>query len=148
MNHQPSVSALLARLPEMHMDALWSLWDKHFPVRPKNHHRGFVQSRLAYKIQELAYGGLHAATRRQLERIGESGEVPRKYKKGGQPLVAPGTILVREYDGREVRVTATPDGRFEYNGTVYRSLTAITRHLTGALWSGPSFFGLVRRSKS
>jgi len=145
MNHQPSVAALLARLPDMEMDELWALWDKHFHARPKNHHRGFVQSRLAYKIQELAYGGLNPTTRRQLERIGESGDLPRRFKKGGQRLVAPGTVLVREYDGREVRVTVTPDGRFEFDGTIFRSLTAITRHLTGANWSGPAFFGLVGR---
>lgn len=148
MKHQPSIAALLARLPEMPMDELWALWDQHFPERPKNHHRGFVQSRLAYKIQELAYGGLSAATRRELERIGESGELPRKLKKGGQRLVAPGTVLIREYDGREIRVTALPDGRFELDGRVFRSLTAITRHLTGANWSGPAFFGLAGKAQA
>lgn len=145
MNHQPSVTALLARLPEMDMEALWALWDKHFSERPRNHHRGFVQSRLAYRIQEQAYGGLKPATRRELERIGESGELPRKHKKGGQRTVAPGTVLVREYDGRELRVTALPDGRFELEGRVFRSLTAVTRFLTGAAWSGPAFFGLTRK---
>lgn len=53
----------------------------------------------------------------------------------------PGTRLLREWQGRTHHVTVLANG-FEYGGKTYRSLTAITRHITGSPWSGPQFFGL------
>jgi hypothetical protein len=56
-------------------------------------------------------------------------------------LLAPGTRLLREWQGQSHHVTVLTDG-FEYDGTTYRSLTAISRQITGTAWSGPLFFGL------
>ena len=58
-----------------------------------------------------------------------------------------GTRLVREYYGIEHRVTVLDKG-FEYNGARYKSLSQIAREITGAHWSGPAFFGLIRNSKN
>lgn len=57
---------------------------------------------------------------------------------------APGTILQREWGEREHRVTVTAEGLFEYQGRNFKSLTAVARHITGAHWSGPLFFGLSK----
>ena len=65
------IAERIARLPELSMDDLWGLWDEHFQTRPAHHHRGWLESRLAYRIQELALGGLKPATKRKLERIGQ-----------------------------------------------------------------------------
>jgi hypothetical protein len=42
-------------------------------------------------------------------------------------------------------VTVLDDG-FEYQGSKYRSLSAIARAITGTRWNGPAFFGLRNRS--
>lgn len=55
--------------------------------------------------------------------------------------LAPGTRLLREWQGQTHHVTVLDHG-FEYFGKPYRSLTAITRLITGTPWSGPQFFGL------
>ena len=34
------------------------------------------------------------------------------------------------------------EGGFEYDGTIYRSLSAIAREVTGTKWNGYLFFGL------
>ena len=34
------------------------------------------------------------------------------------------------------------DGGFSWQGTSYRSLSAVARKITGTPWSGPLFFGL------
>jgi hypothetical protein len=54
---------------------------------------------------------------------------------------------VREWHGRTHTVTVSEDG-FEYAGTSYVSLTKIAKKITGAHWSGPRFFGLVRAGRS
>lgn len=61
-----SVAAQLAALPNLPMPELWALWDRHFPRRPSHHNRDYVESRIAYRIQELAYGGLPAGLRRPI----------------------------------------------------------------------------------
>jgi len=53
-----------------------------------------------------------------------------------------GTTLIREWDERQHRVTVTPDGLYELNGQVFKSLSAAARHITGTRWNGPKFFGL------
>ncbi len=59
------------------------------------------------------------------------------------PALAPGTRLLREWQGRTHQVTVLASG-FEWNGVRYRSLSAIARSITGTAWSGPLFFGLRR----
>ncbi|MGE3806576.1 MAG: DUF2924 domain-containing protein [Gemmataceae bacterium] len=139
MKHHPSVAAQLAQLPELPMADLWALWDAHFAQRPRTHHRGFVESRLAYQIQAKAYGGLDASTRRKLERIGQSGSPTGS--AGGAHL-APGTVLIREHDGIDYRVTVLTDGGFDLAGKRFKSLSAVARHITGTQWNGHRFFGL------
>jgi len=58
-----------------------------------------------------------------------------------QASLAAGTRLLREWQGQTHHVTVLAQG-FEYNGKVYRSLTAIARLITSTPWSGPLFFGL------
>lgn len=56
-------------------------------------------------------------------------------------VLTPGTRLLREWQGQTHHVAVLADG-FEYEGKTYRSLTAISRQITGTAWSGPLFFGL------
>ncbi len=58
--HHPKVAAQLAALPSLPMAELWALWDAHFPRRPAHPNRRYLESRLAYRIQEQAYGALPA----------------------------------------------------------------------------------------
>jgi hypothetical protein len=59
-------------------------------------------------------------------------------------VLRPGTRLVREWQGRQVDVLVTEDG-FVWEERSYTSLSGIARAVTGAHWSGPRFFGIVRR---
>jgi hypothetical protein len=65
----------------------------------------------------------------------------RQRPTGSSVQMGAGTRLAREWQGRMHQVTVQDQG-FEYQGTRYRSLTAIARVITGTPWSGPAFFGL------
>lgn len=136
-----SIVAQIAQLPHLPMENLWALWDEFFDRRPGHHHRTYLESRIAYKLQERAFGALPTALRRRLEKIGETGEVPNQ-KRRMENQVAPGTVMVREYNGLTYRVTVLTDGRFELEGRPYKSLSAVARAITGSSYSGPVFFGL------
>jgi hypothetical protein len=146
----PTLASQLAELPHLPMPDLWALWDEHFKQRPAHHHRPYLESRLAYKLQESALGGLPTAIRRKLEKIGETGLIPGLDKQADSRLM-PGTTLVREFNGIAHRVTVLPDGRFEYLGQPYKSLSAVARVIAGTPWSGPLFFRLkttARKTKA
>jgi hypothetical protein len=89
----------------------------------------------------VALGGL---PREIKEYLADCGERHSKLKTGRGPelRLMPGTVLVREWDAREYRVTVTVDGRYTLDGQTYKSLLAVARAITGAHWSGPAFFGL------
>jgi hypothetical protein len=141
-----TLAARIAQLPHLPMDSLWALWDEHFDERPNHHHRTWLESRLAYKIQERAFGGLKPATRRKLEEIGETGILPRQLRRDANRLL-PGTVLTRMYDDVEHRVLVRGTFDFEYQGQRFKSLSAVARHITGTHWSGPLFFGLKSTDK-
>jgi hypothetical protein len=139
--HGSNIIAQIAQLPHLPMENIWALWDEYFDRRPGHHHRTYLESRIAYKLQERAFGGLSATLRRRLEKIGETGEVPN-HKRRSDCQVVPGTVMVREYNGLTYRVTVLDDGRFELEGRPYKSLSAVARAITGSSYSGPVFFGL------
>ena len=141
-----TISARIAQLPLLPMDSLWALWDEHFDQRPNHHHRTWLESRLAYKLQERAYGGLNVSVRRKLESIGETGVLPKNLQRDADRLL-PGTILTRTYDDIDHHVLVRGVRDFEYRGQRFTSLSAIARVITGSPWSGPLFFGLKSRNK-
>lgn len=137
----PGITAQLSALASMKMDDLWALWDTHFRRRPGTWSRDYVINMVAYKIQELAYGGIDPEIKRRLIRMGEKHSNMRN-ANNAELLLLPGTALVRHYGEHEHRVVVQPDGQYEYQGQIFKSLSVIARHITGSHRSGPVFFGL------
>jgi Protein of unknown function (DUF2924) len=97
----------------------------------------------AYRIQELAYGGLKPATVENLRILAKQYDgkpgARRKIRADNLPVV--GTRLIREWQGVEHSVTVRAND-FEYQGRPYKSLSAIAREVTKVRWNGWVFFGL------
>ena len=137
------VLARLVALKTTPTPQLKEQWRQLFEGEPPAFNRRYLESRLAYRIQELAYGGLKPETVRRLEKLGEEmdgGRVDvRKRPANDRPIS--GTRLIRDYQGVEHCVTVR-DNDFEYQGRPYKSLSAIARAITGTQWNGVIFFGL------
>ena len=97
----------------------------------------FLRTASAYAAQRKAHDGMPTATKRALRQIAQ-GDDP---KAAIAPTLSPGAHLVREWNGRTYPVHVV-EGGFQLDGKVWRSLSAIAKHITGATWSGPRFFGL------
>ena len=143
---KPDVPARLAALPGLPIGELKAEWRRLFGTEPPPYNRRFLESRLAYRIQELAYGGLKRETLERLEALGEQFDgrniTLRRIRHEQRPIA--GTRLIREYQGVEHVVTVTRDG-YEWQGRPYRSLSAIARAITGTRWNGWVFFGIRPR---
>jgi hypothetical protein len=143
-----TVLAQVAALKTTPTPDLKKQWRQLFETEPPPYNRRFLESRLAYRIQELAYGGLKPETIRRLERLGEEldgGDRSRRRIRADAMPIA-GTRLIREWQGVEHVVTVTADG-FEWQGRPYKSLSAIARAITGTRWNGWVFFGLKSRRR-
>ncbi len=138
-----SVPAQLAALPGKSIAELRDLWRELYQAEPPPYNRGFLVKRLAYRIQELTYGGLSAPTVARLDSLADEEEARLQGKPRRRITDRPvaGTCLVREWQGVEHHVMVLVDG-FEYQGRTYRSLSAVARAITGTQWNGPLFFGL------
>ena len=149
MKDQSNVLARLAALKTTPTAKLKEQWAALFDSPPPPYNRRFLESRLAYRIQELAYGGLKPETVRRLEQLGEQLDGGNKAirRLRGSDIPIAGTRLVREYQGVEYTVTVIADG-YEWQGRPYKSLSAIARAITGTRWNGLLFFGLKNRRRA
>lgn len=142
-SHDP-IPARLAALKTTPTPELKAQWRDLFDSEPPPFNRRYLESRLAYRIQELAYGGLKPETIRRLERLSEEldgGDRAKRSIRADRDRPITGTRLLREWQGVEYVVTVTADG-FEWHGRPYKSLSAIARAITGTRWNGWVFFGL------
>ena len=92
---------------------------------------------IRYAEQVAADPELQRLDRQVNRRLKQLAKQPTPKKK----KVQPGTQLLREWHGKTYEVLVTDQG-YIYQGTTYRSLTAIAGIITGTQWSGPQFFGL------
>src|SRR3954466_12899266 len=110
-----TVLTRLAALKTLLIPQLKQQWRDLFESEPPPYNRRFLEHRLAYRIQELAYGGLQPATLRRLRELAEDldgGNPARRRQRANDRPIA-GTRLIREYEGVEHCVTVR-DEDFEY----------------------------------
>lgn len=133
----------LERIAAMKGDTLASAWSATFAEPLPEVAPSLLRRALAYERQERKFGGMPLVVRKKLESVSadQTAAMPEPPLK-----LKPGTRLVREWNGTIYTVLVTADG-FEFAGKSWRSLSMIARHITGAQWSGPRFFGLKRRGK-
>ena len=130
---------ILAHLPVAKLRERWRALFKTEP--PSAFGPDLLRRKIAYHIQERAFGGLSSSIRRELEQLAKviskasSGriELPRRIKAGA--------VLIREWKSKTYRVTVHDDG-FVFEEEKYTSLSEIARKITGVRWNGPRFFGL------
>jgi Protein of unknown function (DUF2924) len=145
-----TVLARVAALKTTQTTELKREWRDLFETEPPPYNRRFLESRLAYRIQELAYGGLKPETIARLEAIAEDldgGDPDRRRRRVAQDRPIAGTRLIREWQGVEHCVTVR-DEDFEYQGRPYKSLSAVARAITSTRWNGLIFFGLKNQRAS
>jgi hypothetical protein len=141
-----TVLTRVAALNTLTIGDLKKQWRDLFDTEPPVYNRRFLEQRLAYRIQELAYGGLKPETIKRLRALGEEldGGDPSRRRRHSQDRPIAGTRLVREWQGIEHCVTVRDEG-YEYQGRPYQSLSAVARAITGTRWNGWVFFGLKNR---
>lgn len=149
-------AADLAALGSLTVAGLARKYEDLFGAPSRSRNKEYLRKRLAFKIQELAEGGLSPRALARIEELNRNAPPlgpSAAAKTAGAPgpatpdpapsrdprIPAPGTVLTRVHGKTEHRVTVLDDG-FEYKGKPYRSLSKIAREITGTSWNGFLFF--------
>ena len=155
----------IAALARMTVTELRKKHIEVFGERTRSGHKAYLVKRIAWRMQANAEGGLPERARRRAEELANDADLrthaPRSMPEAedhGDTMTAtvtfdhdtrvpmPGALLTREYKGREIVVRVLPRG-FEYEGEIYRTLSAAAKAITGAHWNGYHFFKLTRNGK-
>ena len=150
-----SVPTQLAALSEMTVGDLAERYLELYGEPTRSRNKDYLRKRLAWRIQELAEGGLSAQAVGRIAELGDG--IPERWRmrqaekqqKAEPPppierdprLPGVGGVLRRVYQGVPHEVTVAEDG-FEYAGARFKTLSAVARHITGTAWNGFLFFGL------
>ena len=148
----------IAVLDTLDIGILQKRWRELYGVpHPFKVRAGFLRRAIAYRLQELAFGGLKPQIKRELRKIAERARLNRSHSGGKlsrqgtnapEPMLprrktlSPGTRLLREWNGTTEVVDVLANG-FGWHGKTYRTLSAVAVAITGTKWSGPKFFGLI-----
>jgi hypothetical protein len=140
-----AIETEIRALEAVSLAALRQEWRRRYgePV-PVPRSRDLLLRLLAWRIQAKAFGGLSPETLRILN---EPVTTRRKKKaEPDSPSLRKGTVLKRDWRGRQHYVTVIAEG-YGHDGKTYKSLTEVARAITGTKWSGPRFFGLEATPK-
>ena len=162
----PDVQKELAALCQMNTTELARRYGELFGETTRCRNRRYLVRKIAWKLQALAEGDLSERARQRAKELANDADIrlrpPREMIQQFAPappvaaatqishnldprLPMPGTLLRREFRGRQVSVMVLQDG-FECQGTVYKTLSAVAKAITGTQWNGYDFFGLRKEA--
>lgn len=119
-------------------------YENLYGCAPYSQNKTFLLKRIAWKIQEKAFGGLSETANKKLAEIDEQIEVPLAVESASirdERLPKIGSVIKRRYKSVEHEVTVL-DGVFHYRGQTFESLSAVAQLITGTRWNGYRFFNL------
>lgn len=137
----------LSQLEKMNLSELQAEWAKlNGGQEAAGFKKQFLLKKLAWRIQEIHYGGLSQAALDNIRKRAEQDPIARLDTRvapttGQSKGILPGTRFVRIWGTERYEVIALEKG-FEFNNQVYRSLSAVAKVITGSHWNGRAFFGL------
>jgi hypothetical protein len=138
----PAVETDLDRLPTAPIADLRKRYRELFRTEPpKAFGPDLLRRSIAHRIQEKAYGGLSASTRRLLDQLVKAAMAKPNSRLKLPRRIKPGSELVRTWKGKSYRVMVMADG-FAHGGKTFANLSEIATEITGTRWNGPRFFGL------
>lgn len=155
-----SLASRIAALRTMTVAQLQCEYRMVFGEDTTSKHKEFLWRKIAWGLQANAEGGLSPAVHQRAAELANPLHLRVRPPRATTPTrtpspdpvgtasstLTPGTVLTRRHRGIEHVVHVLVEG-FEYQGTVFRSLTAVAEAITGSHCSGKAFFGLTGKGR-
>jgi len=158
---ESSVIRQIHRLRQMTVGDLRLEWMKLYGESTRSRNRDYLWKRLAWRVQELANGGLSDDARKRINDLDAQGFIHARTPNVAAPaadperrpardprLPSPGSVITKQYKGRELRVVVRENG-LELDGTMYPTATALAKSVTGSKSiNGWLFLGITKRKRN
>jgi hypothetical protein len=161
-----NVGKEVAALNRMGVQELRGRYAELFGETTRTGNKAWLIKRIAWRMQALAEGDLSERARQRAMELANDADIrlsPPKVRpvpvnaiertttsavrlQGDDRLPPPGALLTRQYKGEDMQVRVL-EGGFEYDGAVYKSLSAVAKAITGSHCNGYLFFGLTKEPK-
>ncbi|MBK9471842.1 MAG: DUF2924 domain-containing protein [bacterium] len=165
---EPNITAQVVALTHLSVAQLREKWHEVFGEPTTQRHKQYMVKRIAWEIQRRASGEeLSPEAKARLDELQDefrnsppetwfkgarhnrpqaATPAPRRRTRAKAPAaLTNGTVLTRDYKGQRIVVTARGPREFEWQDTVYASLSAVAKAVTGSHCSGNAFFGLTKK---
>ena len=151
----------VAALRRMTVNELRGKYTTVFGENTNARHKEWLVRRITWRMQALAEGDISERARQRAAELANDADLRTSAPKAPKPtpgsedrtktatisfpsddrLPLPGTIITRQYKGQLFRVRVLPNG-FDFEGEVYKSLSAVAKVITGSHCNGYLFFRL------
>jgi hypothetical protein len=156
----------VAKMQRMTVRELRLRYAEVFREETKTGNKAWLVKRIAWRLQSLEEGDISERARQRAAELANDADVrlsPPKAKpaspagttnaksvtmtfSGDNRIPPPGSVISREYKGRQLRIQVLPKG-FELEGEVYKSLSAVAKAITGQHCNGYHFFRLSKEKQ-
>ena len=156
-----NINREVARMKAMKTAQLKEYYEEVCGRPPRSHNRDWLVKRIAWRLQANEEGDLPERVRMRALALADDADLrvrPAKEftaaideaeakvslatdEERDPRLPLPGTEIARLYKGRRITVIVRKND-FEFNGEIYKSLTAIANEVTGSHVNGFAFFKL------
>jgi hypothetical protein len=137
------IPEIIIELRAMPVSYLVVQYESAFGKPPRNKNREWLWRKIAWKVQEARYGGLSSLATKRLNELVAELDLPLTAPRRANGTIV-GTTLSREYRGELIETKRVNNG-WEWDGVVYRSLSAVSNAVTGSHCNGRAFFGLGKK---
>lgn len=161
-----NVGKEVAALKRMTVTQLRARHVEAFGEQTRSGHKEYLVKRIAWRLQARAEGDLSQRACQRARELANDADLrthaPRQQvQDNDQPCITttaavcfdhdprvpmPGSFITRRYKDRDILVKVLPKG-FEFEGDIYRSLSAVAKAATGKHWNGYHFFQLGKNGK-
>lgn len=157
-----NIAKEVAAMRRLSMHELRTRYAEAFGETTNANNRVWLIKRIAWRLQALAEGDLSERARQRAGELANDADLRLTLPKASATapgvertltavlpvqsddrLPPPGTVIVRRYKGEDLQVQVLADG-FEFEGQVYRSLSAVAKSITGTHCNGFHFFRIRR----
>lgn len=127
------------------LEELKKMWKRVFGKEAPRYSKKYLIPRLAYRIQEKAYGEMSRKGLKRLEYLADRLEKGKRISSDKLPVAGTELILER---GEETHAVMVTDKGLIYREEFFTSLSAVAGKIMGMSYNGPLLFGMRDKNGS
>ncbi|CAQ54449.1 putative phage related protein [Wolbachia endosymbiont of Culex quinquefasciatus JHB] len=124
---------------------LRKIWKKVYEEEAPRYSKKYLIPRLAYRMQEKAYGEMSRKGAKRLEYLADRLEKGKRISSDKLPVEGTELILER---GEETHAVMVTDKGLIYREEFFTSLSAVAGKIMGMSYNGPLLFGMRDKNEN